>query len=132
MPSRQMMMPAPKASRIATTASANPPARVERAGTMSSAPERTTMTATSVAASENSAIRLAQMASRDVGCGAIRRRTMSVGFQSRPAAASSGSVTSRSNSGFAWGRQQIGNQPNLRISSRLVEWFHINGILVDA
>ena len=93
-------------------ASANPPARVERAGTMSSAPERTTMTATSVAASENSAIRRAQIASFDVGCGAMRRRTMSCAFQSRFAAARGDSATSDRNNGFAKDRQQISHRSN--------------------
>jgi hypothetical protein len=34
-------------------------------------------------------------------------------FQSHPAAASSSGVTGERNSGFAWGRQQIGNRTNL-------------------
>ena len=67
MPSRQMTMPAPKASRIATPASTSAPASVDSAGTMSSAPERTMMTATKVAASENNAMRRAQTASREIG-----------------------------------------------------------------
>ena len=67
MPSRQMTMPEPSASRIATTASTSAPPRVDSAGTMSSAPERTMMTATKVAASENKAMRRAQTASREIG-----------------------------------------------------------------
>ena len=59
-------------------ASASAPPSVESAGTISSAPERTTMIAMKVAASENSAIRRDQMASRDVGCSVMRRRAISV------------------------------------------------------
>jgi hypothetical protein len=43
------------------------PASVDSAGTISSAPDRTMITATKVAASENSAMRRAQMASREIG-----------------------------------------------------------------
>ena len=43
------------------------PASVESAGTISSAPERTMITAMEVAASENKAIRRAQTASRETG-----------------------------------------------------------------
>jgi hypothetical protein len=43
------------------------PASVDNAGTISSAPDRTMTTAIKVAASENSAIRRAQMASREIG-----------------------------------------------------------------
>src|ERR1700728_2384508 len=71
-----MTIPAASASKIATAASTSAPAKVESAGTMSSAPERTTMTAMSVVASENSATRRAQMASREAGCSAMRRRTI--------------------------------------------------------
>ncbi len=67
MPSRQMTMPEPKASRIATQASIRAPPSVDSAGTMSSAPERTIMTAMNVAASENKAMRRAQTASREIG-----------------------------------------------------------------
>src|SRR5271168_863596 len=77
-PSNQIAMPAPSASRIATTASASAPASVDSAGTISSAPERTMMTATNVAASEKYATRRAQMASRDTGSSAIRRRAIVV------------------------------------------------------
>ena len=64
---RQMTMPAPQASRIATQASIRAPPSVDSAGTMSSAPERTMMMATNVAASENKAILRAQTASRETG-----------------------------------------------------------------
>ena len=73
-------MPAPNASRIATTASTSAPPSVDKAGTISSAPERTTMTAIKVVTSENSAIRRDQMASRDVGSSAMRRRTIFARF----------------------------------------------------
>jgi hypothetical protein len=43
------------------------PASVDSAGTISSAPERTMTTAIKLAASENSAMRRAQMASREIG-----------------------------------------------------------------
>src|SRR5579863_7019902 len=75
-PSIQITTPAAQASSIATTASANAPASVDSAGTMSSAPDRTTMTAIKVAASENNASRRAQIASREIGCSAIRLRTI--------------------------------------------------------
>ena len=61
---------------MATTASAKAPARVETAGTTSSAPERTIMTPISVAMSEKSATRRDQMASRETGSSIMRRRTM--------------------------------------------------------
>ncbi len=67
-PSRQMPITAPKESRIATAASTSAPASVDKAGTISSAPERTMMIAMAVAASENSAIRRAQTASFEIGC----------------------------------------------------------------
>ena len=81
-------MPAPKASRIATTASTSAPPSVDSAGTISSAPERTMMTAIKVVTSENSAIRRDQMASRDVGSSAMRRRTIrdSLSLAYRPTA----------------------------------------------
>ena len=75
-PSFQIDAAAPKANRIARMASTSAPASVDSAGTISSAPERTTMTAISVAASENSATRRDQMASRDVGCSEMRRRAI--------------------------------------------------------
>ena len=80
MPSIQIEIPAPNASRIATTASTSAPPSVDKAGTISSAPERTTMTAIKVVTSENSAIRRDQMASRDVGSSAMRRRTIFARF----------------------------------------------------
>src|SRR5271166_5586920 len=62
-----MTIPAAKASKIAMQARTSAPASVESAGTISSAPERTMITAMKVAASENSAIRRAQTASREIG-----------------------------------------------------------------
>src|SRR4029077_13212140 len=67
MPCRQMTIPAAKASKIAMQARTSAPARVESAGTISSAPERTMITAMKVAASENTAMRRAQTASRETG-----------------------------------------------------------------
>ena len=66
------------ASRIATTASTSAPASVDSAGTISSAPERTMMTAIKVAASENSATRRAHSASRDGGSSMVRRRAITL------------------------------------------------------
>src|SRR5262252_4411121 len=66
-PCCQMTIPAEKASKIAIQARTSAPASVESAGTISSAPERTMITATNVAASENSAMRRAQTASRETG-----------------------------------------------------------------
>src|SRR5580704_991975 len=77
-PSNQMTIAAPMASRMATTASASAPASVDKAGTISSAPERTTMTAIKVAASENSATRRAHSASRDGGSSMVRRRAITL------------------------------------------------------
>ena len=78
-PSLQIEIAARKASRIATTASASAPPSVDNAGTISSAPERTTMTAMTVVSRENSAIRSDQMASREVGCSIMRRRAIALG-----------------------------------------------------
>src|SRR5580693_2197448 len=75
-PSNQMTIAAPMASRMAITASTSAPASVDSAGTISSAPERTMMTAIKVAASENKATRRAQTASRDGGSSMVRRRTI--------------------------------------------------------
>ena len=77
-PSLQMAIPLAKASRIATRVTTPVLASVDSAGTMLSAPERTMMMAISVAASENSAVRRAQIASRDVGCSEMRRRTIAL------------------------------------------------------
>src|ERR1700731_4385989 len=82
-----MTIAAPMASRIATTASTSAPASVDKAGTISSAPERTMMTAIKVAASENSATRRAQMASRDGGSSIVRRRAIALRFHLPPAVA---------------------------------------------
>src|ERR1700726_492439 len=80
-PSNQITMAAPSASMIATTASISAPASVESAGTISSAPDRTMITAITVAASENSAIRRAQIASRDTGWSMIRCRAIVIRFR---------------------------------------------------
>jgi hypothetical protein len=80
-PSFQIETAAPNASRIASMASASAPPSVDSAGTISSAPERTTMIAMNVAASENSAIRRDQMASREGGCSVMRRRAIKVRFR---------------------------------------------------
>ena len=63
---------------MATAASTSAPAKVDSAGTRSSAPERTTINAMKVATSENSASRSDQAASRDTGSSITRRRTMAV------------------------------------------------------
>ena len=65
---------------MATAASTSAPAKVESAGTRSSAPERTMISATKVAMSENSASRSDEAASRDTGSSIIRRRAMASGF----------------------------------------------------
>src|SRR5580704_19289723 len=84
-PSNQMTIAAPIASKIASTASTSAPASVDSAGTISSAPERTMMTAIKVAASENSATRRAHSASRDGGSSMVRRRAMVLRFHLLPA-----------------------------------------------
>ena len=60
-------------------ASVRAPPSVDNAGTISSAPERTTMIAMNVAASENSASRRDQIASRDGACSVMRRRAIKIG-----------------------------------------------------
>jgi len=67
-PSFQITMKAAKASSSAIMASASAPAKVVIAGLISSRPERTMMIASTVAASENKAMRRAQMASCEVAC----------------------------------------------------------------
>ncbi len=76
MPSFQITMKAPNASTMPNTANTSAPAKVASAGTSSRMPERTIRIDSTVAASAKNAQRRAQMASRDVGSSAKRRRIM--------------------------------------------------------
>ena len=76
MPSFQITMKAPNASTMPITANTSAPAKVASAGSISRMPERTIRIDSTVAASAKKAQRRAQMASRDVGSSANRRRAM--------------------------------------------------------
>ena len=93
MPSFQITMKAPNASTMPITANTSAPAKVASAGTSSRMPERTISTDSTVAASAKNAQRRAQMASRDVGSSANRRRAMRYP-QVRLSAARAGGVSS--------------------------------------
>ncbi len=75
-PSIQITTSAASASRSAMPAIASAPANVAMAGLISSRPERTMITARNEATKAKTAVRRAQMASRDVGSSWIYRRPM--------------------------------------------------------
>src|SRR5215216_7720973 len=77
-PSRQMTINAPTANSMAITAMPTAPPNFARPGTISMKSSRTTTIASNATASANSARRRAQMASRDVGSSAMRRRGMEI------------------------------------------------------
>src|SRR5215218_4302290 len=69
-------MKAPKASTMPSTANVSAPPKVASAGIGSRIPDRTIRIDRMVAVSAKKAQRRAQMASRDVGSSAMRRRAM--------------------------------------------------------
>src|ERR1051326_2895163 len=87
MPSFHTTMKAPKASTMPSTANTSAPPTVASAGIGSRMPDRTIRIDRMVAASEKKAQRRAQMASREVGSEAMRRRAMALSadpFQGGP------------------------------------------------
>src|ERR1041385_5502974 len=76
MPSFHTTMKAPKASTMPSTANISAPPNVASAGIGSRMPDRTIRIDRMVAASEKKAQRRAQMASREVGSGAMRGGAM--------------------------------------------------------